>query len=279
MKRASVLHISALDPAPFPRLAALVFALAAWLLLAVPTWAAEDMAAAKAEIGLTKPDPAASSPLLKSSMAAADALSGMLYGRLGPGTPILAASLSDLEDLNQSSPMGRLISQQIASRLSENGYTVLDARLRGDMKFETGGGEFLLSRDTGQLKHSYAAEAALTGTYSRGADRWYISTRVLRLADSAILAAYEYTLPLNGADVRAGGGGTGAAAAAGGTEAAGGAAVNAADWQRYAPRQQAVLGGSAGRAASVSGWMDPAKMPQLKPLTPIKKKYAPISAW
>ena len=246
MKRAPATRIVPLEIA-LPKSQAVAAVLVAFI-VALAIWLVFARSASAAWTWQEDP-PSPLTPFLQSSLDAADTLHGMLIGRLTPGSPILVASLVNLEDLNQSSSVGRLVSQQIASRLGERGYVVLDARLRGSMKFEASGGEFLLSRDITQLKRSYAAHAALVGTYSRGTDCWYISVRVLQLPDSAILAAYEYSLPFSSVNLRDDD-----------DEIPG-------EWARYAPRQMAFPYSP----KNLPAWSDPATAPQLRPLAPIKK--------
>lgn len=190
----------------------------------------------------------ASSPLLASSMEAADALHGMLAGRLNPGGPILPTSLVDLENLDNSSPLGRLVAQQIASRLGQYGYTVLDVRLRSNIHFGESEGEFLLSRDPKLLRPTYAAEAALVGTYSNTGGSLFVSVRVVRLIDSALLAAYEYSLPAIG----------GSTALLGGVTA----------WEEFGPRAQVFTGGTPGAPV----WTDPGAAAQLKAIPAATRK-------
>lgn len=188
-------------------------------------------------------------PLLQSSTAAADYLSSMLIGRLSPGGPILVSSFVDLEDLNKSSELGRLVPQQISSRLTQYGWAVLDARLRTSLRIQPDTGELMLSRDSLLLKSHYPAEAALVGTYSYTAGSLYVTARIVRLYDSAVIAAYEYKLPLGGASGRS--------------------LFSEGDaWQQYAPRAQVFPGGGAGAPV----WVDPALSPVLKAIPAAKRR-------
>jgi hypothetical protein len=57
----------------------------------------------------------------------------------------------------------------------------------------------MLSRDMGSLLAAeYDAHAVLVGTYSRSGEKVFVSARILRLTDGALLAAYEYYLPFGG---------------------------------------------------------------------------------
>jgi TolB-like protein len=134
--------------------------------------------------------------LLKSNMDAGDALAAQLLLRVGSGSGILSASLVELRDLDKSSLLGQTCAEQIGSRLSQHGFKVLDSRLGADIRMEKTGGEFMLTRDSAKLlSENLDAHAALLGVYSETGQRVFLSVRVVRLNDNAVIAAYEYYLP------------------------------------------------------------------------------------
>ncbi len=169
--------------------------------------------------------------LLKANNLAGDALAQMLDKTCGPGNAILTTSLVDLDNLNSTSSLGRLSGQQIGSRLGQRGFKVLEARMTAELVMNERG-EFMLSRDTAALfSRDPEAHAALVGVYSQGAGRVYMSARVVRLADNAILGAYEYYLPYRDDAhkmLR--------------REDSGSTEGNAAIWRRFAARRQAYTG-------------------------------------
>lgn len=209
-------------------------------------------------------NPPEGSELLDANTRAADALCAVLAARLGAGSPILVATLADGEQLERSSAFGRVTMQQVASRLGQYGYQVLEARLGRSLVFSPQG-EFLLSRDAARLMRSeYDAQAALVGTYSLAGGTVYVSLRVVRLDDAAVVAAHEYHLPVRGDTRRL---------MAGQDDL----------WNRYVGRRPAFSGQTAGLAPpaaagrtdgrpvapapalpSVSPSIDPAAMPLLK---------------
>lgn len=147
-------------------------------------------------------NPPEGSTLAHANTFAGDALEHMLRGRVNKTSGVLVATMVNLDNLDETSSFGRLIMQQIGSRLGQYGYRVLDVRLRADMAIRPDG-EFMLSRNVGQLMQSnYGAEAVLVGTYSVASHNIYCSVRVLRLSDSAEVAAYEYYLPRKGDTAR-----------------------------------------------------------------------------
>ncbi|MEG6506454.1 FlgO family outer membrane protein [Nitratidesulfovibrio sp. 1201_IL3209] len=217
-------------------------------------------------------NPPEGSELLNANTYAADALHAVMASRVGTGSPILVATLADVDNLERSTPFGRVTMQQVASRLGQHGYRVLEARMGRAMTFSPQG-EFLLSRDATRLMQSeYDAQAALVGTYSLAGGTAYVSLRVVRLDDAAVMAAYEYHLPVRGDTRRM-------------------MAGQGDPWSQYSGRRQAFSGAAAAMAVpaapgqpggrpvapapvavppSASGMpTDPAAMPLLKDFPPI----------
>ncbi len=142
---------------------------------------------------------AAGSPLTKANFQAADTLHAALAKRINRNSPMLVASLVELNDFDRSSTFGRLVSQQVGSRLGQYGYTVLDVRLGSDLVARRQKGEFMLTRETARmLETRYAAQAVLLGNYVVARNEVFVSLRVLRLDDRSIVAAHEYSLMNSG---------------------------------------------------------------------------------
>jgi TolB-like protein len=134
--------------------------------------------------------------LLEENARAGDALAGQLLLRQGSGSGMLAASLVELGNLDQAALFGQVISQQIGSRLSQHGFKVLESRLAAELRLDKANGEFMLTRESAQLlTRNHNASSVLLGVSSEAGQRIYLSVRVVRLNDNAVLAAYEYYLP------------------------------------------------------------------------------------
>lgn len=143
-------------------------------------------------------NPPGGAMLLSGNTMAGDALGEMLLPKLGSGSAILAASMVDMDNFDKSSAFGRTSMQQVGSRLSQYGFKLLEPRLGATLRFEKRQGEFMLTRDSLRLlMNEHDAHAVLVGTYSESKDKIFVSVRVVRLADSAVLGAYEYYLPRN----------------------------------------------------------------------------------
>ncbi|WMW66508.1 FlgO family outer membrane protein [Nitratidesulfovibrio liaohensis] len=239
-------------------------------------------------------NPPEGSELLNANTYAADALHAVMASRVSTGSPILVATLADVDNLERSTPFGRVTMQQVASRLGQHGYRVLEVRMGRAMTF-TPQGEFLLSRDATRLMQSeYDAQAALVGTYSLAGGTAYVSLRVVRLDDAAVMAAYEYHLPVRGDTRRMmAGQGDPWSQYAGRRQAFSGAAVAMAPQAAAVPAATGAAitpttsGQSGGRPvyptpvavpSSASGApTDPAAMPLLKDFPPIGSKSSATS--
>jgi len=175
------------------------FAIAVWLILTGISGCAKktppEGSAGKSPF--TLPDPQPYSNLLESSYAAADSLGKWLRLRGFPSDEsILAASFADIDDLTKSSTLGRIVSEQIASRLSQHGFRIVEVKLRQESVFiKEGEGEFLLSREVLSLGETRGAHAVLVGTYAVSKNFIFISVRVVRTEDNSVVTGYDYELP------------------------------------------------------------------------------------
>jgi TolB-like protein len=141
--------------------------------------------------------PQAYSAILESSYYAADNLSeGLRFRNFAPDMPILAASFVNIDNLEQSSTLGRTISEQIASRLAQQGFKIIETKLRqGSIFIQKGKGEFLLSRDLLNLSINQGAQGVLVGTYAVSEHFIFVSARIVRTEDSSVIMGYDYELP------------------------------------------------------------------------------------
>lgn len=159
---------------------------AGWLLVAC----AEDSGSGKgAGLG--------ADPVIFSSYAAADHLVQTMNGRLDPAKPVLVTTLADLTNLEESSPLGRLIAEQMVSRLANAGYLVNELKLRQGLLVREGEGQFILSRDGRQIAQAAGAQAVIAGTYTQAKTGIYVNLKMIQASDGRILGAHDYLLPLD----------------------------------------------------------------------------------
>ena len=115
----------------------------------------------------------------------------------GTGAPFIIATLVNIDQLEQSSTLGRLISEQVASRMSQLGYGVLELKVRNGVYMKRNEGELLLTREIKEVASTHNAQAVIVGTYAESSTMVYVNLKVVNPASNIILAAYDYALPLD----------------------------------------------------------------------------------
>ncbi|HSV29917.1 MAG TPA: FlgO family outer membrane protein [Candidatus Omnitrophota bacterium] len=138
-----------------------------------------------------------SQSLIAHSYGATDRLLAEMKSGIDPAQPILVTTLADNDDLTASSSFGRLVSEQMASRLVASGLTVHEVKLANRLMVREGTGQLILSRDVTQLGKSSGAQAVIAGTYTVADDVVFVNTKFMRATDGKVLAAYDYTLALD----------------------------------------------------------------------------------
>lgn len=144
---------------------------------------------------------AAQHPFLHSSRAAIDELLKTWDIHQLEQSPVLVATIVNINRLNHSAPLGRTLSEIYASQLASKGLNVKEMKLRGAVYVKEGAGELLLSREIRDIASQHSAAVVLVGTYSPAARYTYISLKLVRTADSRIMRSYDYALP-NDRDVQ-----------------------------------------------------------------------------
>ena len=128
---------------------------------------------------------------------AVDFLLKKLPTKLRKDSPVLVASLVNLDNLNESSTFGRVVSEQIASRLKQKDYSTIEMKLRTTVFIKEGSGEFLLSREISKISIKHRAQAVVVGTYAVASDKVYITVRIVNVNDGNILASCDYKIPMS----------------------------------------------------------------------------------
>ena len=116
---------------------------------------------------------------------------------LNSDSPFIIASFVDVNQMDQSSAFGRIISEQFASRFSQKGYYVVELKLRKDIFIKEKEGEFMLSRKIKEITRNHNAQAIIVGTYAVGENNVYITTRMIDPPTNRIISSYDYRLPIS----------------------------------------------------------------------------------
>jgi hypothetical protein len=133
--------------------------------------------------------------LLLGSKDAVDDLAASLASVLPQGSGVLVASFVESGDLNDTTNLGRLLAAQFSSGLTRTGYAVKESRLRSNLALRPGRGEFALTREAAALaRDTFDVSAILYGFYTVDRDAVYVSARVAKANDGAVVAAEDYAL-------------------------------------------------------------------------------------
>ncbi len=137
-------------------------------------------------------------PIVRSNYRAVDRmLQAPAVGQtLNKRRPIVVASLVNIDDLN-SSRLGRMLSEQLATRLTQNGYQVVELKMRDSIFVKQSQGELLLSREIKDITLTHQAQAVLVGTYAIANGRVYITVKLVGVKDNTAIAAEDYVLPMD----------------------------------------------------------------------------------
>jgi TolB-like protein len=128
----------------------------------------------------------------------ADELITHLIQPISKQESIIVASFVSIDNLNKSSTFGRMIAEQIASRLTQRGYKIQEVKLRqGSILVQEGKGEFLLSRDLQQISKNYNASAVVVGTFAENPGRIYVSARIVRASDGIMISSYDVAIQMS----------------------------------------------------------------------------------
>jgi len=143
--------------------------------------------------------------LVEASYIAADSLidearqhgeENLKMTQFDPYKTILVASFVNIDDVQTSSTFGRIIAEQIGSRVSQRGYKVVEMKLRGNVFVQEQTGELLLSREILEISLNHDADAVIVGTYAESKYVVYVTTKLIRASDAVILASHDYSVPV-----------------------------------------------------------------------------------
>jgi hypothetical protein len=115
---------------------------------------------------------------------------------LTANTPLLVATIADVQDLETSSALGNIVSDMIRTRLVQTGHNASDMRLRSDISFNKKQGEFALARNRRALMPPPNAAAMVTGTYGVGYQKVYVSLKLTSVTDAHIISGADFAVPL-----------------------------------------------------------------------------------
>jgi TolB-like protein len=139
-----------------------------------------------------------SNAFVAANYKAADALLLQLSGKLQADKPLIMATIVNIDSLEQTSTLGRLVSEQISTRLSQGGLNMLEMKLRNSVYLKRGQGELMLTREIGEVAHTHNAQAVVVGSYAESSGTVFVNIKVIQPNTNFVLAGQDFVLAKEG---------------------------------------------------------------------------------
>ncbi len=107
--------------------------------------------------------------------------------------PTILASIVSLENLSESSELGRLIREHLTHELQLRNWNISDIRLNRDVVVNDSG-EFALGRDVKKLRDNMTASSVVTGTYTNSPDGIIVNIRILDFQTGQLISTAQTRL-------------------------------------------------------------------------------------
>jgi hypothetical protein len=133
--------------------------------------------------------------IMNTSYKAGDALLGQLNGKLAHDKPLIMATIVSIDALDQSSTLGRLLSEQITTRLVHGGMKMVEMKLRNNVYLKRDTGELMLTREIGEVALAHQAQAIVVGSYAESNEFVFVNLKVIQPNNNFVLAGYDFALP------------------------------------------------------------------------------------
>lgn len=135
--------------------------------------------------------------LIRASYDAADQLAAMAYPIVKVDQPVIVATFVQIDKLTETTTFGRLLAEQVASRLLYQRYPIIELKLRGSVFVREGKGELLLSREVKDLSAAHNVQAVVVGTYALAGEKIFLNLKVVRPLDNRVLAAHDLAIDID----------------------------------------------------------------------------------
>ncbi len=110
---------------------------------------------------------------------------------------VAVASFVNLNDLYQTSSLGRYLGEQLLGDLHRAGVGVVEIRKTPGFLVRRQGGEYSLSRNLDELNPVQEAQAVVVGTYTYDDEQIFVNARLLRNNDSMVISTASLVLDMD----------------------------------------------------------------------------------
>jgi len=135
-----------------------------------------------------------SNQFIEANYKAGDSLLHQLSGKVMADKPVIMATIVNIDALEQTSTLGRLVSEQLSTRLAQGGLNMLEMKLRNSVYLKRNTGELMLTREIGEVAQAHDAQAIVVGSYAETSDMVFINVKVIQPNTNYVLAGQDYVL-------------------------------------------------------------------------------------
>jgi len=111
--------------------------------------------------------------------------------------PLIVATLANINVLEESSPFGRIVAEQVSGQFTRSGYQMLEMKFRDKVFIKQNVGELLLTREIKEVAQNHSAQAVIVGTYAESDKLVFVNLKLIRPGDNIVLATYDYAVPMD----------------------------------------------------------------------------------
>lgn len=129
--------------------------------------------------------------------AAAALLANLAPKQLSTAYPLLSATVVDVNVLEKSSTLGRVLAEQISGSFTQNGFQMVELKFRDNIYMKRNEGELMLTREITDVAQQHRAQAVIVGTYGVASNMVLVNLKVVQVGTNQVLAVHDYVLPLD----------------------------------------------------------------------------------
>ena len=118
------------------------------------------------------------------------------------GSLVVINSLVNVDDMGQTLPFGRIVSDQISSAFHQHGYRVMGMELPTEIFAKNEAGILQIPDKTKEALNNVGAKAVVIGSFAPGHNNVYVSLRLVDIASQNVVSSADYSVAM-GPDAKA----------------------------------------------------------------------------
>ena len=109
--------------------------------------------------------------------------------------PVVVTTFVNLDNMKETSSLGRLIAENLIHELQVRGWKVFDIRLAKDIVVKPQG-EFSITRDIRNIRNYYRVNSVITGTYAITSNSVIVNARIIDVKSGVVVSTGQIVLPI-----------------------------------------------------------------------------------